>query len=158
VRIVVAGQIYPFSYHQEYFQREVVSRLSSMNGNARMVGGISFQAKLDLLRNARAVLIPSLVDETSSLVAMEAMACGTPVICLRCGALPEVVADGVTGFVAESPEAMVEAIFRTGAISAHACREHVQRNFAATRAADEYEELYRKVIASARSMAFAEAG
>src|SRR5262249_38431839 len=157
VPIVVAGEIYPFSFHQQYFDREVVPRLNAMKGTAILRDGISFQQKLELLRNARAVLISSLVDETSSLVAMEAMACGTPVICLHCGALPEVVADQVTGFVVDSAEDMVEAIAHSSSIDPHACREHVERNFTATRVADEYEQLYRQVIASAKSMAFAEA-
>ena len=157
LRIVVAGQVYPFSYHQQYFQDEVAPRLNAMQGNAVMVGDISFEEKLNLLRHARAVLIPSLVDETSSLVAMEAMACGTPVICLRCGALPEVVADGETGFVVDSTEEIVQAIRQAGSISPHDCRQRVEQLFTATRVADEYELLYRKVIATTRSMALAQA-
>ncbi|MCI0348133.1 MAG: glycosyltransferase family 4 protein [Acidobacteriales bacterium] len=155
--IVVAGQVYPFSYHQNYFRSEVAPRLNAMKGASRLLSKISFQQKQALLRNARAVLIPSLVDETSSLVAMEAMACGTPVVCLRCGALPEVVADQVTGFVVDSAEAMVDAIFNTRAISSHACRERVEQNFTSTRMANEYEQLYRRVIASAEKLRFTEA-
>ena len=93
-----------------------------------MMGDVSFEDKLKLLRNARAVLITSLVDETSSLVAMEAMACGTPVICLRCGALPEVVADAETGFVVDSLESMVQAIGRVSLVNPHACRRRVERH------------------------------
>jgi glycosyltransferase involved in cell wall biosynthesis len=155
--IVVAGQVYPFSYHQHYFHREVAPRVNAMQGTVTMLDGISFQQKLELLRNARAVLIPSLVDETSSLVAMEAMACGTPVICLRCGALPEVVAGGETGFVADSAKAMVEAIGQVGSINPHACRRRAEQHFAARRVADQYEQIYRQIIASVRSMEFAEA-
>lgn len=157
LRIVVAGQVYPFSYHQQYFRQEVAPRLDAMKGSAVMVGDVSFEDKLKLLRNARAVLITSLVDETSSLVAMEAMACGTSVICLRRGALPEVVVDGETGFVVDCAEAMVKAIPQAESINPHACRRRVEQHFAATRVADEYEQLYRQVIASARSMALAEA-
>jgi glycosyltransferase involved in cell wall biosynthesis len=157
LQIVIAGQVYPFSYHQHYFQREVAPRVNAMQGSAVMAGDISFDEKLKLLRNARAVLISSLLDETSSLVAMEAMACGTPVICLRCGALPEVVADGETGFVVDSAEAMVEAVRRADSISPYACRQRVEQHFAAARVADEYEQLYRKVIDTARPIALAEA-
>ena len=157
LRIVVAGQVYPFSFHQHYYQDEVAPRLDAMRGSAVLVGDITFEEKLTLLRSARAVLIPSLVDETSSLVAMEAMACGTPVVCLRCGALPEVVADGLTGFVVDSAEEIVQAIRQADSISPHDCRQRVEQLFTATRVADEYELLYRKVIARTRSMALAQA-
>jgi glycosyltransferase involved in cell wall biosynthesis len=157
VPVVIAGDIYPFTYHQDYFRREVVPRIHALQETARLMAGISFEEKLELLGHARAVLIPSLVDETSSLVAMEAMACGTPVICLRRGALPEVVTDRVTGLVVDSPEEMVEAIAHVTSISPAACRQHVVHNFGAARMADEYEHLYRKVIASIQTLPSMEA-
>jgi len=81
MRLVLAGTIYPFSYHQQYFQREILphldirSRIHSIP--AFLVESPKQKQKLRLLHNARAVLIPSLAEETSSLVAMEAAACGT---------------------------------------------------------------------------------
>jgi glycosyltransferase involved in cell wall biosynthesis len=146
--IVLAGEVYPFSYHQHYFEQEILPRLQQMSDTARWMSGISLQQKLELLRGARAVLIPSLVDETSSLVAMEAMGCGTPVISLRCGALPEVVADGSTGFVVESPEEMVQALAMIDRIKPRACRARVQREFSASRMAGEYHQLYGKLISA----------
>src|ERR1019366_3562802 len=73
-RLILAGQVYPFSYHQEYFAREIDPHLG---GPIQFIDSPSFEYKVELLANASALLVPSLVDETSSLVAMEAMACGT---------------------------------------------------------------------------------
>jgi glycogen synthase len=85
------------------------------------------------------------VDETSSLVAMEAMACGTPVVAFRRGAIPEVVRDGVTGILVDSAEEMARAVERVGEINPMACRRHVEQNFSAARMAAEYERLYEHV-------------
>jgi glycosyltransferase involved in cell wall biosynthesis len=86
------------------------------------------------------------VDETSSLVSLEAMACGTPVIAFRRGAIPEVVADGETGILVDTPEEMVQAIAQIERIDPRACRERVQRLFSARRMADEYAQLYSRVL------------
>ena len=148
--LALAGQVYPFSYHQQYYNAQVRPHL----GNGKPV--ISFfetpthDKKVRLLANARALLVPSLVDETSSLVAMEAMACGTPVVGFRRGAIPEVVIDCVTGFVVDSAEEMAEAVWKTDEINPHACRVHVEANHSATRMAEEYERLYERVLALER--------
>jgi glycosyltransferase involved in cell wall biosynthesis len=106
--ITLAGQVYPFSYHQQYFDREVVPRLRQIP-NATFVPAPSFAIKRDLLRHTKALLITSLAEETSSLVAMEAAASGTPVVAFRRGALPEVVKDHVTGFMVEDVASAVDA-------------------------------------------------
>jgi glycosyltransferase involved in cell wall biosynthesis len=151
--IVLAGEVYPFSYHQHYFEQEILPRLQEMPDTARWMRGISLQQKLELLGGARAVLIHSLVDETCSLVAMEAMACGTPVVCLHCGALPEVVSDGVTGFVVDSPDEMSAAIAMTTHIHPRACRTQVEHYFSAARVSQEYEELYARIVSAAEAVA-----
>src|SRR6185312_9253284 len=87
--IVIAGQIYPFSYHQQFFVREVEPRLRT-NAKATWINCPSDELKRKLLRESAALLITSQVDETSSLVAMEAAASGTPVVAFRKGALLEV--------------------------------------------------------------------
>ena len=89
--LFIAGQVYPFSYHQQYFEREI---RPSLGAGVSFVDSPLFSAKSHLLRNARALLLTSTAEETSSLVAMEAMACGTPVIAIRRGAFPEIVAHG----------------------------------------------------------------
>src|SRR5438445_13881107 len=106
--LVLAGSVYPFSDHQDYFDRELAPRL--VRGEAiELFHAPSRQEKIDLLARARALFITSAAAETSSLVAMEAMACGTPAIALRKGALPEIIADGDAGYEGESVEQMVKA-------------------------------------------------
>ncbi len=104
--LILAGQVYPFSYHQQYFEREIRPWLGA---DVEFVDSPVFQRKVDLLRNARALLLTSTAEETSSLVAMEAMACGTPVIAARRGAFPEIVAHGETGFVVDDVNAMADS-------------------------------------------------
>jgi glycosyltransferase involved in cell wall biosynthesis len=144
--ITLAGQIYPFSYHQRYFDNEVAPRLRKMP-NAAFVSLPSFDRKRQLLGQARAVLITSQVDETSSLVAMEAAASGTPVIASRRGALPEIISDGVTGFLADSVEDYVQALKRLGEIDPTACTRHARENFSSTRMAEGYIRHYARIAA-----------
>jgi glycosyltransferase involved in cell wall biosynthesis len=144
--IVIAGQVYPFNSHQRYFRRCILPRLQRRKHPARLVPQPALDTKLELLRDARALLVPSLVDETSSLVSMEAMACGTPVIAYARGALPEVVADGETGRVVSGLREMAQAARQVHRIDPLACRTRVERKFSATRMADEYEILYSQVV------------
>jgi glycosyltransferase involved in cell wall biosynthesis len=148
--IVIAGQIYPFRYHQNYFEREIRPHL---NGRVRFVDTPLVLQKIELLRHARALLLTSTVEETSSLVAMEAMACGTPVIAFRRGAFPEIVADRETGFVVDTIEEMALALRDVDCISPEACRTRVEECFSASGMAREYEGLYRRVLTSAKELA-----
>jgi len=145
--LVLAGQVYPFSYHQNYYNENVRPYLGNSNPPISFFETPTLDKKQRLLAYAKALLVPSLVDETSSLVAMEAMACGTPAIGFRRGAIPEVVIDRVTGFVVDSVEEMAEAVWSTSEINPHACRVHVEMNHSAERMAREYEKLYENVLA-----------
>lgn len=147
VPLVMAGAVYPFSYHQQFFTREIAPRLSGIT----YIEWPSFEEKLKLLQNAHAVLLTSTVDETSSLVGMEAMACGTPVVAFRRGAFPEVVEDGVTGFIVDDVDDMAKAVGRVDQISPKACRERVEAQFSSNRMATEYEKLYKKVAAGTQT-------
>jgi len=150
--LIIAGQVYPFSYHQQYFEREIRPHL---NGRVRFADTPLKSRKLDLLRHARALLLTSTAEETSSLVAMEAMACGTPVVAFRRGAFPEIVADGETGFVVDALDEMAAALGEVERISPQACRERVGRRFSASRMANEYEALYKGELVAAREHAAA---
>lgn len=143
--IVIAGQVYPFSYHRQFFAREIEPRLRE-NPNARWIDSPSAALKCDLLRSAAALLITSLVDETSSLVAMEAGACATPVIAFRRGALPEVVKDGITGFVVEGTAEALEALKRLPALSYGECHANALLHFSPVAMADGYELLYASLL------------
>jgi len=146
--LILAGQVYRFSYHQRYFEREVEPYIG--DSQVTFVESPSFAKKIELLRNARALLIPTQAAETSSVVAMEAMACGTPVIAFRRGALEEVVEHGVTGFVVDTLEEMGAKIEDVKAISPEACRRRVEEKFSAGRMARDYEALYERIRPEAK--------
>jgi glycosyltransferase involved in cell wall biosynthesis len=145
--IKIAGQVYPFSYHQQYFEREVVPRLQRM-ANATFVSAPTAELKRRLLRDAEVLLITSLADETSSLVAMEAAASGTPVVAFRRGALVEVVRDGVTGFLVEGVDDAATALQRIPEISPAACVRHARKNFSAAKMAEGYLQVYERLVNS----------
>jgi glycosyltransferase involved in cell wall biosynthesis len=136
--IVLAGQVYPFAWHRQYWEREVRPRIDGRR--VRWVPLPSFAEKTKLLRQARGLLVTSLVGETTSLVALEAMASGTAVIAFRRGALEEVVAEG-TGYLVDGVEEMAAACGRLGAIRAEDCRAWVEREFSARAMVDGYERL-----------------
>jgi glycosyltransferase involved in cell wall biosynthesis len=144
--IVIAGQVYPFSYHQKYFEREIKPRILRSRGRARLLDQLTTAQKIYLLRHAWALLLPTSAEETSSLVSMEAMACGTPVVACRRGAVPEVVEHGVTGLLVDEAEEMLEAVKHAADIDPRACRERVERLYTADRMANQYEELYTELL------------
>lgn len=145
-RLIVAGTVYPFLYHQKYFAREIIPRLKRAGNRAKFVDRPTFTEKIELIRHARALVITSEINETSSMVAMEAAACGTPVIALRRGALPEVVEQDVTGILVDDSRQMISALSRIAQIDPAQCRRHAQEHYSAGRMADAYSELYRKVL------------
>ncbi|HMF89461.1 MAG TPA: glycosyltransferase [Candidatus Angelobacter sp.] len=152
VSITLAGQVYPFSYHQNYFEEEVIPRLQQIPG-ATFLSAPSAQTKRRLLRQAQAVLITSQVEETSSLVAMEAAASGTPVIAFARGALQEIVRDGVTGFLIENVEEAARAVRRLGEIDPGVCVRHTHQHFSGSTMAEKYCELYQQARSSGLTLA-----
>lgn len=150
--LILAGQVYPFRYHQQYFEREI---RPALGGGVQLVDSPLFEQKVDLLRHARALLLTSTAEETSSLVAMEARACGTPVIAMRRGAFPEIVAHGETGFIVDDLQEMASAVAQVSNIHPAACRRRVEEMFSARRMVDGYEELYQGVLAESRVRAAA---
>jgi glycosyltransferase involved in cell wall biosynthesis len=153
--INIAGQIYPFSYHHRYFEREVAPRLHDMP-NARFISAPSAELKLRLLRESKALLITSLAEETSSLVAMEAAASGTPAVAFRKGAHTEVVRDGVTGFLVEDADQAVLALQNLSSINSETCVQHAQKNFSAVKMAEKYSQLYVRLASPEKLVRFAE--
>lgn len=150
-KIIIAGAVYPFLYHQKYFAREIIPRMKRVGSQAKYIESPSFTEKVELLRNARALLITSEVNETSSLVAMEAAASGTPVLALRRGALAEVVGDGVTGFLVNSATEMPAALARIGELDPRKSQQWAKEKYSSARMADGYIELYRRLTAGCES-------
>ncbi len=148
ISCLLAGEIFPYPSHREYFCREILPRLDQRR---RFIGPVGAVRKRRLLAGARCVLIPSLVAETSSLVAMEALACGTPVIAFPSGALADIIEPGQTGYLVHNTKEMAEAIARTGELSAETCRASAARRFGLERMIDGYLHLYRQCLRPIKS-------
>jgi glycosyltransferase involved in cell wall biosynthesis len=142
VRLVIAGTVFEYPEHREYFDNMIRPRLGA---NVVFLGAVGGRRKAELLAGAECLLIPSLVRETSSLIAMEAMASGTPVVAWRGGALPEIVAEGRTGFLVTSTEEMSRAIPRAAVINGSECRGEAERRFSSGKMVAAYLQLYTEV-------------
>ncbi len=112
------------------------------------LGEIDESAKDALLANAHALIFPIDWPEPFGLVMTEAMACGTPVIAYRRGSVPEIVQDGVNGFVVDDLDAAVKAVKRVRDLDRRECRAAFERRFTARRMASDYVELYAELIES----------
>ncbi|HWT29642.1 MAG TPA: glycosyltransferase family 4 protein [Propylenella sp.] len=139
IPLIIAGELFPYAEHERYFEEEVRPRLDARR---RFIGPIGFSRKRRLLTAAQCLLVPSLVDETSSLVAREAAACGTPVIAFPRGALPETVEDGRTGFLVRDANEMADAIRRASSISPAVCRQVAWERFSLDAMLSRYVALY----------------
>ena len=142
-RIVLAGKS-GTDDEREYFDAEVRPLLKLPGVD--YVGEADAAHKRELYANARVQLVPLLWEEPFGLVIAEAMACGTPVIAFRRGAAPELVADGVTGFLVDDVQGMARALACVDQISASACRSHVEANFSAAALADNYLAKYEMIV------------
>lgn len=147
VPLVLAGKVFGFPEHQRYFRDEIEPRLVPPH---RFVGAVQGDAKARLIAGARCVIVPSLVPETSSLVAMEALACGTPVIALRRGALVDLVEDGRTGALVDHPDELAAAIASASRLSRARCRALAEARCARTRMCERYLARYQDLVARAR--------
>jgi glycosyltransferase involved in cell wall biosynthesis len=145
-RIILAGKLRE-PCEREYFEAEIRPRLGR---NAEYVGEADADQKRRLYCGARCVVFPIAWEEPFGLVMIEAMACGTPVVALRRGSVPEVVLDGVTGFIREHPAELGRAIDAAGRLSPEACRRHVSRHFDLPAMVSGYEDLYGHLASVAR--------
>jgi len=141
--MVLGGQVFPYPSHLSYFRTEIKPRLDK---HRRFIGALNFRRKKQLLSQARCLIIPSTVAETSSLVAMEALACGTPVIAFRSGALPEIVEDGKTGFIVSSTRGIIAALRKIDRIDPEACRAAARSRFSLETMGARYLKIYDHMI------------
>jgi glycosyltransferase involved in cell wall biosynthesis len=107
------------------------------------VGEINERAKTQVLGNALALLFPIDWPEPFGLALIESMACGTPVLAFRRGSVPEIVDEGVTGAIVDTPEEAIRALPRLLALDRNAVRRRFEARFTATRMAHDYVKLYR---------------
>jgi glycosyltransferase involved in cell wall biosynthesis len=130
----------------EYYQEQIQPLLH--NKDVEFAGEVDGAEKDDFLGEAAALLFPSRWPEPFGLVMVEAMACGTPVLALRGGSVPEIVADGITGAICRNEEELLGAIRRIGDFDRNACRAEVEERFSPAAMARGYERVYRKLCAS----------
>ena len=139
-KLLVCGLIQDEGYHE----REVAPFID--DDRVVYAGVIGGEARLRALGKARGLLHLIGFDEPFGLSVVEAMACGTPVIAYRRGSMPELIEDGVTGFLVDTFEQAVEAIDRLDTIDRARCRQAAEQRFSVRRMADEYEALYREIL------------
>jgi glycosyltransferase involved in cell wall biosynthesis len=147
VPLVLAGQVYRYEAHERYFREQIVPRLGA---SRRFIGQVDLERKRELLAAARCLLVPSLVAETSSLVAMEALACGTPVVAFAGGALTEIVEHGRTGFIVRDAREMAEAIHAAAFLRPSECRRAAEERFSSDSMVRRYLSLYEQIAHDSR--------
>lgn len=141
-RLVIAGNV--DAVDSAYFNEMVLPRVDGEQ--ICYVGEVLYEDKRDLLTRAGCLLAPITWNEPFGLFMAEAMACGTPVLVFNRGSAPEVVEDGVTGYVVDTVDEMVEAVERVSEIDPAACRKRVETKFDAPRMADDYLAAYDRIL------------
>ena len=147
--LLIGGQVFSYREHVKYFVEEITPRLDR---ERRFLGPLGLLRKRRLLAAARCVVVPSTAAETSSLVAMEALASGTPVVAFPVGALPEIVEHGRTGFLVKDVAEMGEAIRAVGMLDPADCRAAAEKRFDAAQMAERYLRLYGYLVTQVETL------
>jgi glycosyltransferase involved in cell wall biosynthesis len=138
--LIIAGIV----QDDEYFQTKVKPHIDGEQ--IRYVGPVGIPEKEGLLRHARALLHLINFDEPFGLSVVEAMACGTPVIAINRGSMPELIHDGETGFLVASKEDAVESVRGIDGIDRRKCRTWVEKHFTQARMVEEYLQVYKMIL------------
>lgn len=144
IKLIIAGQVFNYFYHMEYFEKTVKPLIDG--DKIKFIGTVNFEEKRKLLSAAKCLLQPSLASETSSLIAMEAISCGTPVIAFKAGALPEIVSDGLTGYIVNDADGMAEAIDKINNINPENCKAAALQRFSQDIMINNYISLYSRIL------------
>jgi len=145
--IVLAGE--PMTGEERrYFADEVEPLIDG--DRVRHVGGVDDRQKATLLGGAAALVFPIDWEEPFGIVMVEAMACGTPVVALSRGSVPEVVDEGVTGFATSDPEALPDLLELARGLDRRRVRAHAERRFGVTAMVNAYEAVYRDAVEAGR--------
>src|ERR1700758_1792048 len=125
---------------QKYFEEKIKPALK--HPLVEFIGEIGNSEKQEFLGNAHVLLFPIQWPEPFGLVMIEAMACGTPVLAFRCGSVPEVISEGVNGYVVDSMDEAVKCMDKISSISRSACRRHFEEHFSVEVMAENYVKIY----------------
>lgn len=139
--LVIAGKV--DNADRTYFEEEVKPHLGS---GVEYVGEVNFARKVQLYKEAIAVVYPIAFDEPFGLVMAESLIMGTPVVALDRGSVKEIIADGETGIVASSVDELIARFSELKNISAGACRERALQLFSKSRMTARYESLYQRLL------------
>lgn len=139
---------------REYF--EVVIKPLMDCSLVEYIGEVSETEKDEFLGNSLALLSPVNWPEPFGLVLIEAFACGTPVVAYRCGSIPEIVQDGVTGFIVEDLKSALEAVAKVPTLSRKACHRVFKERFTASRMCEDYVAAYENLLESTNELAVAQ--
>ena len=140
MKLIIAGII----QDQGYFDLQVKPHLD--DDRIIYVGSAGPEKRDELLGGAYALLHPINFDEPFGLSVVEAMACGTPVIAFNRGSMPEIIADGITGFLVHSLDEMAEAVVKAKQLDRLQCRKLIKERFSADRMVQDYIGVYEKII------------
>lgn len=138
LRIKIAAKIDPVE--QDYFNREIAHLFRLPH--VEYVGEIGERDKQEFLGKAKAMLFPIDWPEPFGMVMIEAMACGTPTIAYRNGSVPEIIRDGINGYVVDGPQQAVAAVKKLERFDRRRCREHFETHFSVETMASNYISLY----------------
>jgi glycosyltransferase involved in cell wall biosynthesis len=139
----IAGEIQPM--FREYYESQVKPHVDGKF--IEYIGEANLEEKNELLGNATAMLFPIQWDEPFGLVMIEAMACGTPVVAMPGGSVPEIVKDGVSGWVCRSVEEMVERVRHAADFDPAQVRAYAEDEFSIDRMVQQYADLYAGILA-----------
>jgi glycosyltransferase involved in cell wall biosynthesis len=142
MRLLIAGNV--DTVDEKYFREEVLPKVDG--DQIKYVGEAVFKQKIELMSNAYCLLAPITWSEPFGLFMIEAMACGTPVVAMNKGSVPEVVKHHQTGFVVNALSEMVDAVAKVPDIDKMTCRMHVALNFDVPRMADDYLAAYKNIL------------
>ncbi len=143
-RLIIAAKIDPFE--DEYYKTKIKPLIDGKQ--IKFVGEVGHGQKVALLQKAQALLSPIQWDEPFGITNIEALACGTPVITMNRGSLPEIIVDGKVGFLCKDMNEMARRIGQFHKIDRRACREHAEKHFSAEDMARKYLDAYQSLITS----------
>ncbi len=132
--------------HEKAYFKEKVEPILKGAKNIELIGEIDTKTKIEMYQKASCVLFPIQWPEPFGLVMTEAMACGTPVLAMRNGSVPEVIAHGKTGFICDSVDDMVEAVAKADQLNPMDCRKHVEANFSVDIQVENYVKAYEQIL------------
>jgi glycosyltransferase involved in cell wall biosynthesis len=141
IPLFIVAKVDPVDH--DYYEKEIKPHIDGKL--IHYLGEADFSGKVAYLKKAYCLLFPILWEEPFGLVMIEALACGTPVIAFRRGSVPEIIQDGVNGFVVENISEMAEAVKKVAIISPVKCRDSVKKRFSVERMVNEYENLFKKI-------------